>query len=83
MSIDPGFGFEFDYIKMIFFRFGLGNFQFIPGFSGSNEFSLQPNLGLGIHLKGFYIDYALTDIGDQSIALYSNIFSVRYNFSEN
>lgn len=81
ISIDPCIGLELDYIKMIYLRFGVGNFQFIPGFSGGDEFSLQPNLGLGIHLKSFYIDYALTDIGDQSIALYSNIFSIRYSFS--
>lgn len=81
ISVDPNIGFEIEYIKMVFLRFGMGNFQFIPGFSAKNDFSLQPNLGLGIHLKNFYIDYALTDIGDQSIALYSNIFSIRYIFA--
>jgi len=80
ISIDPGMGIELDYLDMIYLRFGIGNFQFIPGFSGSDEFSIQPNIGLGFHLKGFYVDYALTDIGDQSVALYSNIFSIRYNF---
>ncbi|MFC2118930.1 PorV/PorQ family protein [Bacteroidota bacterium] len=81
VSIDPCVGIELDYIDMIFLRFGFGNFQFIPGFNGKDEFSLQPNLGLGLHFKNFYIDYALTDIGDQSLALYSNIFSIRYKFS--
>jgi hypothetical protein len=27
------------------------------------------------------LDYALTDIGDRSAALYSNLFSLRYNWS--
>ncbi|MEY2938827.1 MAG: hypothetical protein RL062_1416, partial [Bacteroidota bacterium] len=39
----------------------------------------QPNIGLGIHLKSFDIDYALTDIGNQSDVLYTNMFSLTYN----
>jgi hypothetical protein len=35
----------------------------------------QPN-GLGFKYKGIQIDYALTDLGNQSAALYSNIFKV-------
>jgi len=32
---------------------------------------------LGIQFKNFTLDYALTDIGDQAAALYSNIFSLK------
>ena len=28
-------------------------------------------------LNGISIDYAITDIGDQSVALYSNVFSLK------
>ena len=34
-------------------------------------------IGLGFKYKGIQVDYALTDIGDQSAALYSNIFSLK------
>jgi hypothetical protein len=37
----------------------------------------QPNIGLGFKYKGIQIDYALTDLGNQSAALYSNIFSLK------
>ncbi len=81
VSIDPGIGAEFSYNNILFARAGINNMQTIPGFRGKQEFSFQPNLGLGIHYKNFKLDYALTDIGDQSIALYSNIFSLQYAFS--
>lgn len=81
MSIDPHFGFEFDYRKIIFLRLGMGNFQLIPDFDKNKSFDFQPALGLGIRLKNFVIDYALTDLGDQSIALYSNVFSLAYSFN--
>ena len=44
-------------------------------------YTLQPNLGLGINIKGVEIEYALTDIGDVSIAEYSNIFSLKFNLN--
>lgn len=77
-SIDPHFGFEISYNKVIYFRGGAGNFQKIPDHDGKEEFSFQPNLGLGIRINRLSIDYALTDIGDQSIALYSNVFTLRF-----
>jgi hypothetical protein len=80
VSIDPHLGIEIDYRKLVFVRFGVGNFQRIKNFDRSKSLTLQPNFGIGINIYGFSIDYALTDIGDQSIALYSNIFSLRYTF---
>ena len=82
LSIDPHLGAEFNYNKLVFFRFGAGNFQKIPGFDGKEEISYQPNLGLGIKIGRLAVDYALTDIGDQSIALYSNVFSIRYGINK-
>ena len=81
ISIDPHIGFEFDYRKIIFLRFGMCNVQLIPDFDKKKSFDFQPSLGLGVRLKSFFIDYALTDLGDQSIALYSNVFSLAYSFN--
>jgi hypothetical protein len=81
MSIDPHIGFEFDYRKIIFLRLGMCNIQLIPDFDKNKSFDFQPSLGLGVRLKNFVIDYALTDLGDQSIALYSNVFSLAYSFN--
>jgi hypothetical protein len=82
VSVDPHVGFEFNYNSIGYFRFGAGNFQQIPGYDGDKEFSFQPNLGLGIRFWRLAIDYALTDIGDQSIALYSNVFSIHYSLDK-
>ncbi len=80
ISIDPSIGLEFDYKKLVYLRFSVGNFQEIKNFDGSTYLSYQPNFGLGIQLKRFTIDYALTDVGDQSEALYSNVFSLKVGF---
>lgn len=76
-SINPALGFEFGYIDLVYLRGGLGNFQNELQFDNSKKLSVQPNLGFGFKYKGIAIDYALTDIGDQSVALYSNVFSLK------
>ena len=80
-SLDPHVGLEFDYNRLVFLRMGMGNMQLIPEFDRKDSFDFQPSLGIGIHWKNFAVDYALTDLADQSIALYSNILSLRYSFS--
>ncbi len=83
ISIDPSIGFEADYNQMVFLRAGLGNIQRVQAEIGQQlETSLQPNIGLGIRIKRFQLDYALTDIGDQSVALYSNVFSLKIDFEK-
>jgi len=77
VSIDPALGFEFGYTDLVFLRAGVGNFQNVKQLDGSDKVGFQPNIGLGFKYKGVQVDYALTDIGDQSVALYSNIFSVK------
>lgn len=77
VSIDPALGFEFGYTDLVFLRAGVGNFQNVMQLDGSEKVNFQPNIGLGFKYKGIQIDYALTDLGDQSAALYSNVFSVK------
>lgn len=77
VSIDPALGFEAGYIDLIFLRGGVGNFQQITQIDNSSKLSFQPNFGVGFRYKGIQVDYALTDLGNQSAALYSNIFSLK------
>ena len=77
-NIDPMLGLEFGYKKLAFIRAGLGNLSRETDFDGSRLWRFQPNLGLGFQFKGFALDYAFTDLGDQSTALYSHIFSLKY-----
>ncbi|PKP26023.1 MAG: hypothetical protein CVU03_05410 [Bacteroidetes bacterium HGW-Bacteroidetes-2] len=81
VSVDPALGFEFGYIDLIFLRAGVGNFQNVRQLDGSEQVNFQPNIGVGFQYKGIQIDYALTDIGDQSVALYSNVFSLKVDLS--
>jgi len=70
LSIAPATGFELGYKKFVFLRGGFGNFQNIEQFDQSKKLTFQPNFGLGFQYKGISVDYALTDIGDQSISYY-------------
>ena len=81
VSATPAVGFEADYIKLVYLRGGLGNFQEVQQLEGGTQIGFQPNFGVGFKYKGIQIDYAFTDIGDQSEALYSNIFSLKVDFS--
>ncbi len=79
-NLDPHIGLELDYKNVLFFRAGAGNYALITDFDNSS-FSFQPSIGIGLNVFNLKIDYALTDIGDQSIALYSNVFSLNYSFN--
>ena len=56
-------------------------FQNVTQLDGSDSVGFQPNIGVGFKYKGIQVDYALTDIGDQSAALYSNVFSLKLDWS--
>jgi len=80
-SMTPAAGIQFGYIDLVFVRVGAGNFQNITQLDGSENVGFQPNIGVGFKYKGIQVDYALTDIGDQSAALYSNVFSLKLDWS--
>ena len=80
-SIDPHFGMELGIKNIVFVRSGIGNIQRITQINGKEALTIQPNVGIGVRIKGIDIDYALTDIGDASVALYSNVFSLRFNLN--
>ncbi len=80
-SIEPQFGFEFDYEDRFFFRTGVGNFQRVEDISEINStyWTFQPNVGIGMVFDNFTIDYALTDIGNVAESPYSHVFSIKMN----
>ncbi|MCB0484121.1 MAG: hypothetical protein KDC37_06125 [Flavobacteriales bacterium] len=82
ISIDPYFGLELNYAKIVYVRGGMNNFQKIKAEVGDHkETTFQPNIGVGLSYRGFNLDYALTDLGDASAALYSNVFSLRVDIN--
>jgi hypothetical protein len=82
VSIDPHFGVEAGYRDIIFLRGGIGNIQKETDFRGGTITTLQPNMGVGLKIKQVALDYGLTDIGDVSAALYSHIFSLRFDINK-
>ena len=81
VSINPALGLEFGYTDLVFFRAGIGNFQNELQIDNSTPLTFQPNFGVGFKYNGIFLDYAFTDIGDQSAALYSNVFSLKIDLS--
>lgn len=80
-SMEPVLGLEAGFKEMVFLRAGLGNMQKAKDVFGKDVTTIQPNLGIGIKIKSLTIDYALTDVGDASVALYSNIFSLKLDIN--
>ena len=76
-SFDAAIGLEVNYKKLVFLRGGAGKVQEVKDFDESTYMTFQPNFGIGFNIKGAVIDYALTDIGDQSESLYSHVFSIK------
>ncbi len=78
ISLDPYVGLEVRYLQNVYLRVGVNRFQIYEDFDNENHFTFQPNIGLGISFFNFNLDYALTDVGDMTIAPISHIFSLKY-----
>jgi hypothetical protein len=78
-SGDPRLGIEVGYARVVYLRAGVNNFQYVADINGKETLNFQPNIGVGLKIKSVALDYALTDIGDNSVALYSNVFSLRFD----
>ena len=84
INIDPRIGLETDYDGFVQLRLGIANFQRVKDdFNPDKEnLTFQPNFGVGLRLGRIQLDYALTDIGNQSAVAYSHIFSLKIDFKE-
>jgi len=75
-SFDPTIGFEADYKKFVFLRAGFNNVQEDADLGGKRFWTVQPNMGVGLKLYKFRLDYAFTDIGDNANGTYSHVISM-------
>jgi hypothetical protein len=80
MSIDPHLGVEVGYKGIIFLRLGVGNVQTSSDPTGEAATYISPDFGVGLKIKSFSLDYALTD--NTTAGLYSNIFSVKFDINK-
>ncbi len=79
IALEPHLGVEAGYNNLVFLRFGFGKFSKNKNFDGE-KISFEPSAGIGLHLFKFRVDYALSNIAGASGVLYSNIFSLSYEF---
>jgi len=79
ISLDLALGLEFDFKDLIFLRLGVNNFQKESNFDTTDFLTIQPNLGIGLKLQRFKIDYAFTDVGEQRNQTYSHVISLIFD----
>jgi hypothetical protein len=84
VSIDPSLGLEASVNNAFFIRAGINNFQ--KALSDGDTLNqkkvwiYQPSLGAGIKLNNVVLDYAYTNLANQSNPLYTHVFSLRLTF---
>jgi hypothetical protein len=83
LSVDPRLGLEAEYRNIVYGRLGVYNFQ--RGLKDGDTTNLQktwifqPGIGVGFKLKQVTIDYAFTNLANQSNPLYTHVFSLSLN----
>lgn len=77
ISLDPHIGVEFGFKNYVAIRGGISNIQYVKNYDDTKSLNIQPNIGIGLNIKNFHLDYAFTDIGDASVSLYSHVISLR------
>ncbi|RZM09083.1 MAG: hypothetical protein EOO88_49300, partial [Pedobacter sp.] len=81
VSIDPKIGLEANISNIFFLRAGLNNFQ--KALSDGDTLNqkkvwiYQPSAGVGFKIQNVTIDYAFTNLANQSNPLYTHVFSLR------
>jgi len=80
VSVDPHLGAQVGYKDIVFLRLGIGNLQTSSDPTGQAATYVSPDFGVGLKIKAFTLDYALTD--NTTAGLYSNIFSVKFDINK-
>lgn len=83
VNVDPHLGLEAAISKVFFIRAGIYNFQRALADEDTTNrkkvWIYQPSLGAGFKISNVTIDYAFSNLANQSNPLYSHIFSLRFN----
>ena len=81
VSIDPKLGLELSFKDVFFVRGGINNFQkALDDKDTTNQKKIwiyQPSVGAGFKVGDVQIDYAFTNLANQSYPLYTHVFSLR------
>lgn len=76
VSFDPKFGLELNYLEIVYLRGGVNNIQKLTDESGKSRTSFQPNVGVGIRIKTFDINYAYTRMTTEKNTLFTHAVSL-------
>jgi hypothetical protein len=83
VSVDPRVGLELSIKNAFFLRGGITNFQraLADGDTVNQKkvWIYQPSFGAGFKIKNIMLDYAFSNLANQSNPLYTHIFSLRLN----
>jgi hypothetical protein len=86
VSIDPHVGLEASVNNVFFVRAGIYNFQkALADKDTTNQKKVwiyQPSLGAGFKVKDVSIDYAFSNLANQSNPLYTHIFSIKFDLTK-
>jgi hypothetical protein len=86
VSIDPKIGLEASVKNVFFVRAGINNFQKALDESDSSNtkkvWIYQPSIGAGFRIANVQIDYAFTNLANQSNPLYTHIFSLKLDLKK-
>ena len=81
VSVDPKVGLEANFNNVFFLRAGVKNFQqTLDDNDSTNQKKVwiyQPGAGAGFRLQNVRIDYAFTNLANQSNSLYTHVFSLQ------
>jgi len=81
VSVDPKLGLELSFKDVFFVRGGINNFQkVLDDKDTTNQKKMwiyQPSVGAGFKVGDVQIDYAFTNLANQSYPLYTHVFSLR------
>lgn len=87
ISIDPKIGAELNISNSLFLRGGINNFQraLADGdtLNKKKVWIYQPSAGAGFRLQNVRIDYAFTNLANQSNPLYTHVFSLQFDLVNN
>ncbi len=85
INIDPNLGIEAGINDVFFIRAGINNFQ--KALSDGDTLNqkkvwiYQPSIGAGFKFKKISVDYAYSNLANQSNPLYTHIFSLKINLA--
>jgi hypothetical protein len=86
VNVDPCLGLQADINNTFFVRAGINNFQ--QALADGDTLNLQkvwiyqPSLGAGVKIKNVTIDYAYSNLANQSNPLYTHVFSLKFNLAK-